>query len=229
MITLYQYEISPFCDKVRRVLKYKGLEYKIEEISLLDTISGRLKKISDTGKVPSIEVDGRRITDSTEIAHYLEAHYPTPPLIPEDKREQALVHVFEDWADEALYFYEMQLRFIVKENAQKWIPKVAKNDPDFVKWIAPLAVPAAMAKVTKAQGVGRKSITTIKSELDTHFNSLNNWLENSEWLVGDKITLADISVFVQLYCLVGTEEGKAIMEQYPRVQDWMNRVSEATE
>jgi glutathione S-transferase len=38
MITLHQYEISPFCDKARRVLHAKGVDYRIEEVSVLDTL-----------------------------------------------------------------------------------------------------------------------------------------------------------------------------------------------
>ena len=34
MITLYQFEISPFCDKVRRVLHWKKVPYEIVEVPL---------------------------------------------------------------------------------------------------------------------------------------------------------------------------------------------------
>ena len=43
---LYQYELSPFCDKVRRVLNLKGIAYRTQDISILDTLRGRLKKLS---------------------------------------------------------------------------------------------------------------------------------------------------------------------------------------
>lgn len=35
MITLHQFEASPYCDKVRRVLHVKGQPYRAVEVSLL--------------------------------------------------------------------------------------------------------------------------------------------------------------------------------------------------
>lgn len=37
---LYQFEISPFCDKVRRVLNLKRQAYDIENVSVARTLSG---------------------------------------------------------------------------------------------------------------------------------------------------------------------------------------------
>ena len=37
MNTLYQYEISPFCDKIRRILNLKQVPYRVENITVLET------------------------------------------------------------------------------------------------------------------------------------------------------------------------------------------------
>ena len=34
MLTLYQFEISPFCDKARRILHWKKQPYEVHEVSL---------------------------------------------------------------------------------------------------------------------------------------------------------------------------------------------------
>ena len=121
MITLYQFEISPFCDKIRRVLHWKGQPYQVREIPLAQTFT-RLRKINPVGKLPCIEHEGRLIADSTDIAHYLEERFPQPPLVPSDPLERGLCHMLEDWADESLYFYEMRLRFTFPHNARRWLP-----------------------------------------------------------------------------------------------------------
>ena len=41
MFTLYQFEISPFCDKVRRILNVKGQRYTIREVKISE--AGRLR------------------------------------------------------------------------------------------------------------------------------------------------------------------------------------------
>lgn len=228
MITLYQYEVSPFCDKVRRVLNVKGVGYQVEEVTILDTLKGRLKQLSPAAKLPVLDIDDERIVDSTDIVRFLEARFPEPRLIPVDPREQALVHFFEDWADESLYFYEMHLRFTLPHNAQRWVPETSKHDNAAIKRIAALALPKAMARTTAAQGTGRKPLEMIKRDLDRHFHMLNKWLADQDWLVGEHLSLADIAVFVQLQCIAGTSEGQDLLRGYEDVRDWMLAVDEAT-
>lgn len=227
-VTLYQYEVSPFCDKVRRVLHAKGVPYRVEEVTIRDTLTGRLKTLSPAAKLPVIDIEGERIADSTDICRFLEARFPEPRLIPADPREQALLHFLEDWADEALYFYEMHLRFTLPHNAERWIPETAKHDGGLIRRIAAVALPKVMLQTTRAQGTGRKPLATLKRDMDRHFHMLNQWLEGRDWLVGDALSLADIAVFAQLQCLAGTVEGSDLLRGYENVRDWMTAVDEAT-
>ncbi len=228
MTTLYQYDLSPFCDKVRRVLNVKGVAYRTEDVTILDTLKGRLKQLSPAAKLPVLDIDGERIADSTDICRFLEARFPEPRLVPADPREQALVHFFEDWADEALYFYEMHLRFTLPHNAERWVPETSKHDGALIKRIAKVAVPKAMLKTTQAQGIGRKPLENIKRDLERHFHMINQWLNGRDWLVGDALTLADIAVFAQLDCVAGTSEGQDLLRGYDGVRNWMARVDQAT-
>lgn len=228
MTTLYQYELSPFCDKVRRVLHVKGVDYRVEEVTIADTLKGRLKKLSPAAKLPVLDIEGERIADSTDIVRFLDARFPEPRLVPADPREQALVHFFEDWADESLYFYEMHLRFTLPHNAERWVPEAAKHDGALLRRVAAFALPKAMAKTTAAQGTGRKPLAMIKHDLDRHFHMLNQWLAGRDWLVGDALTLADIAVFAQVNCLAGTVEGQDLMRGYEHLRPWMERVDAAT-
>jgi glutathione S-transferase len=53
-------------------------------------------------------------------------------------------------------------------------------------------------------------------------------LDGRDYLVGDALTLADISVFAQLFCIRGASEGAVAIEKEPSVVSWMTRVDEAT-
>ena len=59
--------------------------------------------------IPTILHDGKYINDSTDIAYYLEEIFPDPPLIPQEAKDWAKCHLYEDWADESLNFYMMRL------------------------------------------------------------------------------------------------------------------------
>lgn len=227
MIRLHQFEISPFCDKIRRVLHVKGQAYEVVEVPLAKAFT-QVKKINPAGKLPCLEIDGEFLADSSDIARHLEARFPEPPLLLEDPRQRALCHVLEDWADESLYFYEMRLRFTFPHNAKRWVPALAAHDGAFMRAVAPFVIPRMMRSTTGAQGVGRKSEAAVLADVERHLDAVDGLLAGGEWLVGDRLTLADISVFVELFCIRGADEGAKRIEARPSVVAWMERVDRAT-
>jgi glutathione S-transferase len=228
MIVLHQFEISPFCDKIRRVLHVKRVPYEVREVPLLDTITGRVRRLNPAGKVPCIEENGQFVADSTEIAHYAEKRWPDPPLLPADPAARSLCHVLEDWADESLYFYEMLFRFTRPANARRWVPKLLEHDAAPVRATAGAIVPRVIGRRLAAQGVGLKSLDAAVRDLDRHIEAVDGLLASRPFLVTSALTLADISVFAQLACIRGTEEGEKAIAPRPRVAEWMARVDAAT-
>ncbi len=226
-VVLHQFEISPFCDKVRRILQVKDIPYQIREVpvsrSPFDT-----PRVNRIGKLPCLEHAGRRIADSSHIASYLEEHFPEPPLRPADPAARALCHVLEDWADESLYFYEMTLRFTYPRNAARFVPQLVAHDPPWFQTLARYAVPFLLGRVTRAQGIGRKPREMVRQELALHLDALVGLLGEREWLVGDALTLADISVFSQMACIRAADEGGALVAERPAVASWLDRVDQAT-
>ncbi len=227
MLTLYQFEVSPFCDKARRVLHWKRQPYEVHEVTLWQALT-QVRRLNPAGKLPCLEHDGRLIADSSEIALYLEERFPTPPLLPADPQQRALCHVLEDWADESLYFYEMQLRFGTKENAKRWLPVLAAHDAAPFRALAKFILPRTLGAQLRGQGIGRKPIATVLADLERHVRAVATLLDGRDFLVGDALTLADISVFAQLFCIRGSSEGAVAIEKEPSVVRWMNRIDEAT-
>lgn len=227
-ITLYQFEMSPFCDKVRRVLKFKGLPYRTENVSLQQVQFGYLKKLTSKAKLPVLNLNGSNIPDSSNIIAELERQYPERPLLPADKKQAALVHFFEDWADEALYFNEVYLRFVLPSNAPEYAAMAAKEDNALFAAVGKMVAPGMIAKQAKAQGIGRKTQAEVMADLKKHFSHLSDWLDGQNYLVGDSLTLADISVASQLGCIIATPEGKGVATDYPRVTEWLKRVDGVT-
>jgi len=227
MITLYQFEISPFCDKVRRVLNWKRQPYQIREVSLQESVTS-LRKMNPAGKLPFLEHHGRVVADSTDIAHYLEATWPEPPLVPDDPAQRALCHVLEDWADESLYFYEMRLRFTLAHNAERWVPELVAHDNPAVRALSPYLLPRVLGTQLNQQGIGRKPVDAVLRDVQRHLESAAQILGEREWLVGAALSLADIAVFAQLFCIRGAEEGAKLIESRPALVAWMERVDRAT-
>ncbi|HEY8516225.1 MAG TPA: glutathione S-transferase family protein [Candidatus Binatia bacterium] len=228
MLTLYQFEISPFCDKVRRILNVKRVPYKIEEVPPSKTLTV-VRTRNPAGKLPFIVEDDQVVADSTDIAHYLDHRYPRPRLIPTDPRERALCHVLEDWADESLYFYEMRLRFTLPHNAQRFIPELVKYEGNLMRRVAPLGLPRVLRRTLAAQGLGRRPIAAVLRDVDRHVDALSGLLGDRPFLLGESLTLADISVFAQLACIRASDEGGRLVESRKNVVAWLERVDAATQ
>jgi glutathione S-transferase len=227
VLVVHQYRISPFCDKIRRILHYKGVAYEVAEVPPSRTPWVRRK--NPAGKLPFIEHDGKVVGDSTNIAHYLEEVFPEPPILPPGARQRALVHLFEDWADESLYFYEMRLRFTLPHNAERWLPELMWKESAAVRALTTPLVPKLIGRQLNSQGLGRKSLDTVLGDLDRHLDALAGWLDDAPWLVGDRLSLADIAVYSQLHCIDGTSEGSERIRARRPLATWMESVARATD
>lgn len=234
------------------MLHVKRQPYEIVEVPVTRTLQ-HLRKVSKIGKLPCLELDGERIADSTDIAHRLEARFPDPPLVPRDPHEAALCHVLEDWADESLYFYEMALRFTLPANAKRFAPELLAHDPPWAQRLLAPLVPRLMRRTTRSQGVGRKPLAMLLRDVERHVDALGGLLHGgpegavtpggpggpgappetraareSGWLVGGRLSLADLAVFAQLACIRATDEGGRIVGDRPTVAAWMERVDRAS-
>jgi len=223
MITLYQFEASPFCDKVRRVCRYKSIPFVVQEVSLLGA-----SKFSSARKLPVIDDDDVRVEDSTQIVDYLNRKYPEPPLFPVDSAELALCNILEDWADESLYYYDIALHFSFPENAKRRAGHLLKHQkPWFRKLIGPV-VPAILRKAGESQGAGRRPRAVILGDIERHVSSLQAILGSNDYLLASGFSAADISVFVELDAIRVAELGNEIIGRYPAVVAWMGRVDALT-
>lgn len=223
-IILHQWEISPFCGKVRRLLRHKGLAFEVLEYNGLKVLGAG--KLSPAGKLPVLEYDGQLVQDSSRIAVFLEEKHPQPPLIPRSGRDAHLAHVFEDWADESLYWYEVYFRFMWKEAADKAFSVIQQGRPAYEK---PLIVASAiplMRQKLRAQGLGKYDAETVTAQFLSHLAHLEGLLSEDAWLVGKHCTVADIAVAAQLAEVKRTSHLAPRFADYPRLQEWLARVGD---
>ena len=220
---LYQYEISPFCDKVRRALRLKGLAFETIEVPI---IPGRYKHISPTGKFPAIDHGGRIIVDSTDIIAFLDS-IAEPKLIPVHPRQRAEALIVEDWADESLYFFDVTMRNW-PQNRQWFVDDLLRHESGWQRGILARMIPGALKKVAVNQGTGRKSEGAVVSDLARHYDGIEAILEGQDWLVGEALSVADIAVRSMMFVIDRTIEGKALHDSRPRMVAWSTRVDSLT-
>lgn len=224
MIVLYQFASSPFSEKVRRALAYKGLAYDLHEVDRAAIPAGRYADISPTGKFPVLDHDGRIIVDSTDIVRYLDEIDPDKPLLPASRRDAALAHVIEDWADESLYFYEMTARLAWEHNLEPALDGFAAGMPGVPREMLRAGILKGVGELTRAQGIGRKTQAQVTLEIQHHYDALEALLDGQDWLAGAALSVADLAVFAQHRALQGAAEGREIFARTVTVAAWAGRV-----
>ena len=221
-IILHQWEVSPFCGKVRRILALKGLAF-----STLEYSGWKIQqpgKLSAVGKLPVLEYDGELVQDSTVIARFLEKKHPEPALIPKTGMAAHLAHVFEDWADESLYWYEVYLRFMYPEAADQAFSIIQRGRPSYEKKLLLLAGTPMMRRKLKEQGLGRYPREQVVQQFMEHVEHLEGILSQQPWLVGDAVTIADVAVASQLAEVRRTSHLAEAIMRYPSVAAWLQKL-----
>lgn len=104
-ITLYHFNNSVCSEKVRMVLKEKGLDWESVEVDLFKSkqFDPDYLKLNPKGVVPTLVHDGNVITESTLIAEYLDDAFPDPSLKPADPFERARMRLYPKACDEGLH------------------------------------------------------------------------------------------------------------------------------
>ncbi|RZI84263.1 MAG: glutathione S-transferase family protein [Rubrivivax sp.] len=220
-IVLHQWELSPFCGKVRRILEAKGLPYQV--INYNGLLARKAAGLSPAGKLPVLDIDGQRICDSRLIAQELERRFPMPALMPESAEERAQVQVFQDWADESLYWYEIHFRVQYKPAFRKVVAGLTQGRPAYERPLMALILRRTLVGALKAQGLGRVPVRLVEERFWLLMNNLDALLAHRTWLVGGARSLADIAVGSQLHEVMRTTDISAKLATLPHLQRWLRQ------
>ncbi len=223
-VVLHQWQVSPFCAKVRKMLRHKGVAFRVENYHGL--LAGKAAKLSAAGKLPVLDFDGLRVADSTAIAVFLDERLPAAPLYPADPAEAAMARIFEDWADESLYVYEIFFRAEYPEARAAAVALLCEGRPAWEQRLfAPLLVRTLRRRL---QACGFRS--AAKAEIETaflrHMDDLDALLATRDWLVGRQPSIADIAVSAQIDEVVRTSHLAGRLRALPRLSAWLARLAE---
>ncbi|NNM76664.1 glutathione S-transferase family protein [Sphingomonas sp. ID1715] len=98
---VYGASMSPFVRKVLMVAVEKGLSPELVPV-VFGKPDPAFRACSPFGKMPGFEDGDFRISDSTAIVTYLDAKYPTPPMLPSSPEDRARAVWYEEFADTIL-------------------------------------------------------------------------------------------------------------------------------
>lgn len=184
---------SPFVRKVRVVLHEKGIPYEHQFVGPGNR-KPEFRRISPLGRIPGFVDGDLAVSDSSVICLYLEKTHPAPPMYPAEPKAYARALWYEEYADTAL-------------------AAGATFGTFGRKIIAPLrGAPLDQAAIDK----------TLAEELPPVFDYLDGEIGDREFLVGDRFSIADVSVathFVNFrHAGFDVDAGR-----WPRLRRWVDR------
>ncbi len=171
-LILYGAPLSPFVRKVDVTLREKGLEFELEPVSILP-MPDWFEEISPAKRIPVLRdteigeegVEGT-IPDSSAICAFLERKYPDVPLYPSDPYEYGRALFYEEYADTVL--------------------------------VAPIGLglfrPIMFNVFQKKEPDLERAKKTLAEELPPIFDYLEGELDGRTFLVGDRLSIADVAV-----------------------------------
>lgn len=218
-LRLFDWAPSPFCMKIRTILNYKAVQY--ERVPVLGPSLMELLRRSNVRKVPALDIDGRMLIDSTDIAHELERLFPEPAVLPLDPRLRGLSHALEDWSDEALYFLGLYFQWI-EPRGRPMVRKAFGASPIGV--CARLFYQRRITAQLRGQGTGRKTLGHITADLRREFASLAGILVDQPFLLGEKPYLCDFAVNAQLVYLSRPPGSAEVLREYSALGAYMERM-----
>jgi glutathione S-transferase len=105
---------------------------------------------------------------------------------------------------------------------------MVEHENRFLRWLLPRVVPGGIARITASQGIGRKSIDQLLVDVERHLSAVNGLLGDGEWLVGERLSLADLAVYGMFQALQDADMAAELMQRYPGVVAWMSRIEDST-
>jgi glutathione S-transferase len=199
----------------RRMLELKGIRYR--RIDLMPVISrGLLLALRfPSNTVPSLEIAGRKLTGSREIAHELDAMQPAPPLYPSEPEQRVVVEEADRWGEEVL---QPAIRRILW-NALKRNRAPLASYAEGARLGVPigLAVKTAAPIVAAANRMNQASDDAVRRDLA----SLPGWLKRiDDWIAegvlgSDPPSAADLQIGASLRLAMTLDDLRPVIASRP--------------
>jgi len=222
MIELYHNPISTCSQKVRICLAEKGLAYesRVIDFARREQLSDGYLKINPNGVVPALVHDGQPIIDSSVICEYLDEVWPEPALSPASATERAAMRAWMRFLEEvptAAIRVPSYNRLFAKSLA-------TLSDDAFTEMTEKMPLRKAFyRKLDGANGFDQNLYEESIDKLESTLVRAEKALAESEWIVGDEFSIADIVLIPTAVRMddIGLSE---MWSERPNFTRWYNEV-----
>lgn len=211
-LILHHYPNSPFSEKVRLVLGYKGLAWKSVHIPVIMPKPDVVALTGGYRRTPFLQVGADIYCDSALICDFLDSLAPQPALYPQAAGAQA--RMLAQWADSTLFWtavpYTMQ---------PAGLAHIFAGMP-------PEGVKAFAADRAAFRG---NALRLSLPELTGHLRVYLDWIEGMfadgrPFVTGSAPSVADFAIYHAIWFVRRAPPVANILDPCPRLADWFSRM-----
>ena len=192
---LYGSSLSPYVRKVLAFAAEKGVELEVQPVTPGDP-DPDFRLASPFGKMPGFRDGDYALPDSSAIVHYLEAKFPQPALIPAEAEARGKTIWFEEFADTILVACGARIFFNL------------------------IVAPRFLGKPGDPEAARQAELNDLPPILDYLERTVP---DDDGYLVGDRLTLADIAVAGPFANFRHTNT-QVDPDRYPRTVAYVERI-----
>ena len=204
MFTFFEEPWSHWCVKVRKIMDYKKIRYKVNLVSAHD----KRELLMATGQdyVPAI-VDGKQIITYAEIPDFLEIMAPEPSIYPNRTKGEA--KAIENWA-------HYRLEDVVWQYTVPDFPKTFKDDVERWVFVELQETKRGPLKLLEAKR------PELKTQMERHLQILEEMLTEHRFLLDENPSLGDFAVFGAISPL--PYSGNKLPDKLTKLTSWHDTI-----
>ncbi len=211
---LHHYSLSPFAEKVRRILGFKKLPWVSVQIPKIMPKPDLVALTGGHRRTPVLQIGADIYCDTALISDVLEQLSPAPTLYPDSQK--GLARTLAHWADTLLFPVAMAYNFQ---------PKGAEHV--FALMGAEAAKAFAADRSAMRGGQPRMSPPEATMTYKSYLRRLANILESQPYLCGEQPSIADFSAFHPIWFTVNNVPNLSyILDATPEIKKWYEAMSQ---
>lgn len=224
-LTLFQFELCPYCHKVRAGLELKGLAFRKVEVNPMSKKELPPLPEGAPRKVPVLRAGAETVADSTAILAFVDDKFTGKVsfrLADEAARKRAAE--IEEWVDSELIFALPTVIYGTWGEAVKAAQVTARSSNfGFVSNIG-VRVGGSLIMHQVAKRLLRK-----RGKADAHawvsecVDQFEQWLGDQPFVTGEALSVADVAMHGALSCVKGFPVFEEIMRR-ARIARWFQAV-----
>ena len=212
-LILHHYASSPFSEKVRLVLGYKGLAWKSVSVPVMLPKPDVVALTGGYRRTPFLQIGADIYCDSALMCRVIERIAPKPSIYPPSAGGAA--HIVSQWADSALF----------------WVAIPYTMQPAGIAHVMAGATPEALQafgadRAAMTAGMRRATPADAAAQLKIYLSWIEQQLaDGRKFLCGDAPSVADFSVAQSIWFIRRAPPVATVLAPFAKLVEWYERVA----